>query len=411
MTTLNGTGPVVADWATRAADLADELVATGKLTSPVWRAAVEAVPRHVFVPSFYVRRGGMVAIDATDAEWIERVYANAALVTKIDHDGPGGPPVFLSSSSTPGLMTRMLEALDIGDGQKVLEIGTGTGYNAALLAHRLGDQRVFSVDIEPDLVDAARIRLADLGYHPTLVVGNGAAGMPDYAPFDRLIATCSVPAIPWPWIEQTRIGGVILADIKLGLGAGNLVRVTRTAEDRAEGMFDAGQAAFMELRHSPGTAGRIPYARVSQDTPVIGSSTVLDPRTPWSNPVVWFLAALRVGGHYRLGYTGGDPQHGPDAVCLTTPDGSRTEVTLAREGDGGHRVSETGPARLWAHLEHAHQLWDAAGRPDWPRLGLVVTATAQTVFADDPGNAIAVLARCPPDPVPPWSGAQLPSPA
>lgn len=62
-----------------------------------------------------------------------------------------------------------------------------------------GAANVFSVDVESDLVDQARARLAELGYHPTLVVADGAAGLPEHAPFDRIIATCSVPAIPWPW--------------------------------------------------------------------------------------------------------------------------------------------------------------------------------------------------------------------
>ncbi|MGH3809251.1 MAG: hypothetical protein ACRDRU_22050, partial [Pseudonocardiaceae bacterium] len=177
-----------------------------------------------------------------------------------------------------------------------------------------------------------------------------------------------------------------------GLNAGNLVRLTRTGPDRAEGRFDAGQAAFMELRHTPGTDGRIPYARLAEDTPVTQHSTMLDPRTPWASPVVWFLAALRIGPHYRLGYTGGDPRHGPDAVCLSTPDGSRCEITLDTGTDGRHRVRDTGPVRLWAHVEHAHQVWDAAGRPDWPRLGLAVTTETQTIFADEPGNTVAVLA-------------------
>ncbi|MGH3855072.1 MAG: ATP-grasp peptide maturase system methyltransferase [Pseudonocardiaceae bacterium] len=373
--------------------MADELLAAGKLTSPAWRAAVQAVPRHVFVPSFYVQRdGSMMVIDATSGpEWLEAVYSNTALVTKIDRGEPGGPAVFLSSSSTPGLMTRMVEALDVHEEHRVLEIGTGTGYNAALLSHRLGDQHVFSVDVEPDLVDTARIRLAELGYHPTLVAGDGAVGLPEHAPFDRILATCSVPAIPWPWVEQTRIAGVILTDVKVGLNAGNLARLTRTGPDRAEGRFDAGQAAFMQLRHRPGTDGRIPYAQLPADTPVTQHSTTLDPRTPWANPVVWFLAALRIGPNYRLGYTGGDPRHGPDAVCLSTPDGSRCEITLDPDADGSHRVRDTGPVRLWTHVERAHQVWDAAGRPDWPRLGLTVTTETQTIFADEPGNTIAIL--------------------
>ncbi len=395
MTTLAEVG----DWAQRAAALADELVAAGKLTSPAWLAAVRAVPRHVFVPSFYLQReGGMVKVDATHGQaWLQRVYSNTALITKLATPDDRTAPVFLSSSSTPGLMTRMLEALDVHDGHRVLEIGTGTGYNAALLAHRLGSANVFSIDVEPDLIDAARAGLAQLGYHPTLLTGDGAAGLPEHAPFDRLIATCSVPTIPWPWIEQTRIGGVILADIKVGMGAGNLVRLTRTGPERAEGMFDAGQAAFMQLRHTPGTTERIPYTRPPEDTPPTQRSTVLDPRTPLTNPVVWFLAALRIGAHYRLGYTGGDPRHGPDAVCLSTPDGSRCEITLTSQDNDSHLVRETGSTPLWAHVEHTHQIWDAAGQPAWPRLGLAATADAQTIFVDEPANTLATLASLPID--------------
>jgi protein-L-isoaspartate(D-aspartate) O-methyltransferase len=341
------TATEAADWADRAAALARELIAAGKLISPDWHAAVLAVPRHVFVPSYYVHRDGdIVKINATSeaehAVWLDVVYSNTALVTKIAQGGDGAPPVFLSSSSTPGLMTRMLELLDVHDGQRVLEIGTGTGYHAALLAHRLGDGNVFSVDVEPDLVEAARVRLAELGYHPVLVAGDGAAGLPEHAPFDAIIATCSVPAIPWAWVEQTRIGGAILTDIKVGLNAGNLVRLTRTGPARAQGRFAAGQAAFMELRHTPGATGRVRYARLPDDAPLTEYATMLDPRTPWTNPVVWFLAALRIGPHYRLGYTGGDPRHGPSAVSLSTPDGSRSEITLAPGSANPH-----GPAWAW----------------------------------------------------------------
>jgi methyltransferase of ATP-grasp peptide maturase system len=384
------------EWAERAAALAQELVAVGKLSSPEWHRAVLEVPRHVFVPSYYVHRdGGMVAADTTGeqghAQWLDTVYSNTALVTKLAQDTDDAPPVFLSSSSTPGLMTRMLEALDVHDGQRVLEIGTGTGYNAALLSHRLGATNVFSIDVEPDLVDLARIRLAELGYHPTLITGDGAAGLPEHAPFDRIIATCSVPAIPWPWVKQTTVGGVILTDIKLGLNAGNLLRLTRTGPNRAEGHFDAGQAAFMQLRHTPGFGGRAPYTRAPERNPITEHTTTLDPRTPWTNPVVWFLTALRIGPHYRLGYTGGDPRHGPNAVCLSTPDGSRSEITLTPDTDGSHAVRHTGHLQLWSHVEDAHHLWDSAGRPDWPRLGLAVTAQTQTLYADEPANTLAIL--------------------
>lgn len=119
-------------------------------------------------------------------------------------------------------MTRMLETLDVRDSDRVLEIGTGAGYNAALLCHRLGDRQVYSVDVEPDLVDAARSRLAALGYHPTLVCADGGLGLPEHAPYDRIIATCSVPRVPWSWVGQTKLDGVILADLKVSVVAGNL---------------------------------------------------------------------------------------------------------------------------------------------------------------------------------------------
>jgi hypothetical protein len=151
----------------------------------------------------------------------------------------------------------------------------------------------------------------------------------------------------------------------------------------------------MELRRIPGphtgATGRIPYARLADDAPVTEHETLLDPHTPWTNPVVWFLAALRIGPHYRLGYTGGDPQHGPSAVSLSNPDGSRSEITLAPGADGRRLVRERGPVRLWAHVEHAHRVWQAARQPAWPRLGLTVTPTTQTVFADEPDNTLANL--------------------
>ncbi|HET6288767.1 MAG TPA: methyltransferase domain-containing protein [Amycolatopsis sp.] len=385
-TSTTGTGlDALPDWRERSTALAADLAAAGKLNSPQWRAAVENIPRHLFVPRFYRHRDGqMVALAADDPrtrqEWADTVYTNTALVTLVDHDTNNGP-VYLSSSSAPGLMTRMLEALDIHDGHTVLEIGTGTGLNAAWLTHRLGEKHVYSIDIEPDLVDTARARLAQLGYRPTLVTGDGSAGLPEHAPFDRIIATCSVPSIPWAWVEQTRIGGRILADVRAGTNAGNLVHLTRTARDRAEGNFDATGATFMGLRGNPGADSRIPYTRTSSDLPATTSTTTRDPRTPWSQPVVWFLAAMRLGSSYRIGYAG-DPQNGPRAATITTPDGSRAEITLATDDRGHHTVRETGPVRIWQHVEHAHQIWDQAGQPPWQRLGLLVTPETQTIYVD-----------------------------
>lgn len=202
---------ILDDWTIRAAALRDELVAAGKLTSPEWQAAVLAVPRHKFVPEFYQRgtdpgptNWELVSALSPDTRerWWNEVWANTFLVTQLGPVGRLGRQVVTgpsSSSSAPSLMTRMLEALDIRDGNRVLEIGTGSGYNAALMSHRLGDQNVFSLDVDAELVDSARDRLAALGYQPTLISADGVTGLPQYAPYDRIIATCAVSRVPWSW--------------------------------------------------------------------------------------------------------------------------------------------------------------------------------------------------------------------
>jgi hypothetical protein len=82
---------------------------------------------------------------------------------------------------------------------------------------------VFSVDIDTELVDSARSRLHEIGFRPTLVTADGAGGLPEHAPFDRIIATCAVPTVPCAWAEQLRVGGTILVDVKVAPEAGNLV--------------------------------------------------------------------------------------------------------------------------------------------------------------------------------------------
>lgn len=398
MTTTNTTADV--NWGPYAQRLATELAAAGKLTDPRLAEAVRAVPRHVFVPTYHQQ--------TPDGRWAERasvddlaaVYANTALITTLA-DTPDGTAV-LSSSTQPGLMTRMIESLHLADGTRILEVGTGTGYNAALLAHRLGENKVFSIDVEADLVDLARQRLAGLGYYPTLVVGDGAAGLPEHASFDAIIATCAVPAVPQAWIEQVRPGGVILTDLKPAHGAGSLIRLTRTAEDRAEGRFDATYAAFMDLRHTPGNT-RAGF-RVERDhNQAEQRTTGLDPNTPWTSLLVWFLASFDIGAEIAYGYTlpkgSVTPAYSnttPTASWIATPDGSWAEITLAAE-NGEHTVSEGGPRRLWQLVEQAHRTWTELGQPGWDHFGLTVTPEAQIVWFEQPGGEHnwQLARRCP----------------
>ncbi|MFB9466172.1 methyltransferase domain-containing protein [Streptomyces cinereospinus] len=212
---------------------------------PVWREAFAAVPRHLFVPYYHVgvvggyeRRWGESPDPDARERWVRGAYADTPLATRL-RDGE-----LLSSSSQPSLMAMMLAALGVEDGDRVLEIGAGTGYNAALLAHRLGDDAlVTTVDLEPEITESARRHLDAAGYHPVVVTGDGARGVPERAPFDRIIATCTLAAVPPAWIAQCRPGGRVLTPLATGL-----VALTVRDAGHAEGHFLHTPAYFVRLR-------------------------------------------------------------------------------------------------------------------------------------------------------------------
>jgi protein-L-isoaspartate O-methyltransferase len=146
----------VTDWQRKARALTQQL-ADEAVLDPSWRAAFENTPRHIFVPRFY--RHDMTVLDGSDPrrhrEWLDAVYNDDSLTTRYA-PVPGTDLMWPTSSSTkPSLMARMLTLLDVHSGHRVMEIGTGTGYNTALLCHRLGDGNVASIDIDPDLIATA----------------------------------------------------------------------------------------------------------------------------------------------------------------------------------------------------------------------------------------------------------------
>ncbi|WP_329398885.1 methyltransferase domain-containing protein [Streptomyces melanogenes] len=254
--------------------LVAEIVAGGALADPAWRAAFEEVPRDLFVPYYFVGRpGGYERLWGQDpdpdrrARWLEGVYTDMPLATRV-RDGE-----LLSSSSQPSLMASMLEVLDVRDGHAVLEIGAGTGYNAALLSHRLGEELVTTVDLDPEITESARAHLAAAGYRPAVVTGDGARGCPSRAPFDRIIATCTLPSVPAGWLAQCTPGALIEAPLATGL----ILLKVRDA-GYAEGRFLHTPAYFVPLR------GVAP----SPDTPY----TTGLPRPSLENELFRFLLTL-----------------------------------------------------------------------------------------------------------------------
>jgi protein-L-isoaspartate(D-aspartate) O-methyltransferase len=354
------------------AELVTTLVNQGVLSDLAWREAFATVPREVFVPRFTRRfRGGpeqgdqLVHYDhATgggSAEFLAAVYSDDSLLTRFSAAGRA-----TSSSSQPSLMASMLEALDVQRGDSVLEIGTGTGYQAALLTHRLGDEAVTTIEVNPEIAADAERALAQAGYHPTVVCGNGADGVPTRAPFDRIIVTCGVLRIPTAWITQTKPGGKILANVSSGL-----ITLTVTAKGTATGQFDTGSIGFVQLHDGP-TDPTPPLRDIVAVALGEGTTrrTTVRPQLdyPVLHPVIDFLVALILPGiHYTLLLR--DP---PTYVLVDPGSGSWARA----HADGADAVvTEHGPRVLWDEMATVITEWITLGQPGVLDYSLTIDAT------------------------------------
>lgn len=337
---------------------------SGDLVSPRCIAAFLAVPRHVFVPRFFLDRestGTYEVLDRTDSarrsEWLERTYSDEPLHTQVDGKD------CVSSSSQPSLMAAMLEMLNLAGNERVLEIGTGTGYNAALLCEMLGGKQVTSVDIDKGLVNEAQKRLEGLGYHPMLAAVDGAGGYPEGRPYDRVIATCSMERVPKAWLAQTNKDALILLNLWRDLGGGALARL-RVSEEGASGHFAPFYGGFMPTRtYEMVSAVDLLNAKregdpVKRQTEI--SSAVLD------NDAFGMFASLRVPAQ-RLGVI---PEDEPEQLWLLGRDGSWAYQTHEK---GNFVVVQGGPTKLWDLLEIAYDEWQELGGPPREAFGLTVT--------------------------------------
>ncbi|MEU5393533.1 methyltransferase, FxLD system [Streptomyces tibetensis] len=176
--------------------LVDQLRADGHARTPAVETALRTVPRHVFVP------------DAS----LEDAYANAPVHIKYDTDGTS-----ISCASQPGVVALMLDQLEAQPGERILELGAGTGYNAGLLAHLVGENgHVTTLDVDDDLVEGARTHLAAAGItNVQAVTRDGALGYAEAAPYDRIIATVGAHGVPHAWLQQLAPGGRLLVPQRL----------------------------------------------------------------------------------------------------------------------------------------------------------------------------------------------------
>jgi protein-L-isoaspartate(D-aspartate) O-methyltransferase len=255
-------------------------------------------------------------------EWLEAVYSDTALLTQTAPAGDGEQELPTSSSSRPAVMAVMLEALDTRIGHRVLEVGTGTGYNTALLCHRLGEGNVCSVDIHPELIQQAREHLAEIGCHPCLTTGDGTNGWAERAPFDRILATCAITWIPPEWIRQLADGGRIVAPLDAGT-AGPLLVLDKIAAAEVAGRIDPYPAAwFMPLREhverplGPGQSTGFTAAGMAHY-----GTTVLDPASLLADDPDRSRFGVTALDDPNRQYVWLDDPNGPHSFPLPTPDG------------------------------------------------------------------------------------------
>lgn len=374
--------------------LADRLVEGGELRSYAWRLAIEEVPREVFIGGRIYRHVGDAAAarwrvltpdDVGEDAWLAMVYENKSWVTQLNgidkHGGAGEMAGEPSSSSTlPGLVVSMLEHLEVYEGARVLEIGTGTGYSTALLCHRLGDEQVTSIEIDSGIAARARAALAAVGYRPALVVGDGLAGHAARSPYDRVIATCSVRSIPSAWLGQAVAGTRIITTLSGWLFGSGLLALDVIRPGHASGRFLPGTISFMPARAhiAPPLDPVLPSREGHERTAVVGPEIFTD----WMGR---FLAQLAV----------------PYAQYLfLIPDGEKQPQYVLRDAATGayawlmHRGStwtavQGGPTRLWDRIERAVLAWQDAGSPPQQEFTLEITPTAQTVRLDAPAGRLS----------------------
>ena len=342
--------------------MVDRIIGQGMLWTPALIAAFRATPRHRFLDRVYVfqrRQNRWRAVASQPPEGVELlrlIYADRALITKIHRPYPGGPQTPVSSSSQPSLMAQMLEDLRAGPEMRVLEVGAGTGYNAALLGQIAGP--VFSVDVDSQVVrESAEHLRAFEGRRVEFRHADGRAGLPDQAPFDRVMVTAATPDFEPAWLAQTADDGILLAPLVLAPGLAYVAR-GRVHAGIFEGRLTR-TAWFLPLRGED-EAGRVD----EQCRPAPGSLQTSP--APWADWIEsrrarlsWLSLVQALAFHAWL--------HGCAITYDTLHDG-QTAFGI-RNGDAVCRAAAT----VWAYGDEAgrglgERLWRAfldAGAP-WP---------------------------------------------
>ncbi|MFE6408543.1 methyltransferase domain-containing protein [Streptomyces sp. NPDC057837] len=342
-------------WETAAADLADRVTHR----SSRWRAVVARTPRHIFIPQWWDLSDGswVLRAPANESNWFPAAYSDRSLITRVGQlhadqaepdDHPTGRPT--SSATLPSLVVRMFQHARIDDGDELLDVGTGSGYGAALAARRLGAEAVTSVDIDHYLVEAARDRLELIGLKPTVEPVDATGPLPAReGKFDRIVATVAVRSIPESWLTALCVGGRLVTTIA---GTSLLVTAEKRPDGSAVGRVEWDRAAFMHARHGgdypAGGSGLLAAAHHREGEEVRDSTyPVVDVANAWDLDSMLGVTSPGIEHDYR-------EQDDQRIAVMAHADGSWARAVTR----GGRTVvHQGGPRRLWDILDELREYW------------------------------------------------------
>ncbi|MFE3743062.1 methyltransferase domain-containing protein [Streptomyces sp. NPDC059134] len=351
-----------------------------------WADTVGAVRREWFLPDTIEAGGATIRRSESPEAWLAAVYDDQHIITQIN-DGRETPEgayrLPTSSSSLPSIMLEMLDLLAVREGQRVLELGAATGYHAAWLAHRLGSEQVTSIDIDPVLAERAAGNLEAAGFRPRVFCGPGEHGCPDRAPYDRVVATYTVPEVPYAWVEQAPTGRIVTP------WGGSFFpysfAVLDVGDGEAHGRF-TGYPAFMRTRRNRPHRGHLTDFLHHREEGT-ASRTDLSPLTFDGDPDALFFIGLDLPDAWYL-RADADDGSGEATFWILADDRRSWAAAGHVPGASTYAVTQYGPRALWDEAERSYRRWEKRGRPARDRAGLSVTRDGERVWLDTPGDVV-----------------------
>lgn len=377
--------------------LVQKLLELNHIQSQAVAAAFLATPRHFF----------------TGASSLDETYENRPIALKQEGE------VWVSSISQPSMIAIMLEQLELRPNMRVLEIGAGSGYNAALMAHLVGEGgRVITLDIDQDLVEGARANLATAHVsNVEAICADGGLGYADGAPYDRIILTVGAADISPHWIEQLAAHGRLLLPLELDVGQFSVAfdpvvdqnglhlesrSVKECAFIRLRGAYAARGTAPLEVApgvalYAPTAAARLTAAKVLtwlRQQPADWPTGVLVTQSDfWRGLGLWLalhepdMAGLRISKEtpneppFPLLHLFADDAAAVNTVLLSSQDGVAALLRAPTRASPPTGQATAEPFELWVRqfgaderparrLAALVQAWERAGRPAVDRLQL-----------------------------------------